>query len=104
MSKNLEKKSSRKFQAANDYLTIEPDKVDDKKGGVYVANATKRRAASGTVISVGEGRLLPNGEWSKPPAKAGDVVLFNPNLLQEVEHDGVKVYIISANAIYGRYE
>lgn len=103
MSKNSEEKSSKKFAALNDYVTVEPLKEEQKGSKIVVSETVKQRAAKARVVSVGPGRPLADGTVSKPQVEVGDEILLNPHLLQEVRVGQETVYIINATGIYGRY-
>lgn len=95
------------FQALNEYVQIKPLKEKEDEGKIIVARITKHKAARGIVISKGEGRILADGTRIKIPVNAGDTVLFNPYLLQEIiisESTGEKIFIINATGIYGKFD
>ena len=89
------------FQALNEYVHIEPME-ESKKGGIAIAETTKKKTAVAKVLSVGEGRALPDGTFVKPPVEVGDVIIVNPHLVQEVESDGEVILIINTIGIYGK--
>ena len=46
-------------------------------GGIVLPDSAKDKPARGTVVSVGNGRLLDNGERSEIQVKVGDTVIFS---------------------------
>ncbi len=102
MRKKLNKYSKMKFAAINDYVQIEPMEVK-KETRIALAEMTKKKVAKARVLSVGEGRILLDGTKVEIPLKAGDIILFNPHLIQEVEDEKGMIFIINASAIYGKY-
>lgn len=87
----------------NEFVEIEPLEVEDERK-VAIAKATKRETAVGRVLSVGEGRILANGNKVVPPVKRGDIILYNPALLDDLEYKGRKISIINATGIYGAFK
>ena len=65
------------MQPLGDRVVIRRETAEEKtKGGLYLPDTAKDKPARGTVISVGEGRLLDNGKRSTFQIKEGDKVLF----------------------------
>lgn len=84
---------------------VQVELIEDKgERKIVLAEVVKQKTAKGKVLSVGEGRLLANGTWVKPQVAVGDTILYNPHLLQVVDHAGEKIYIINAQAIYGKFQ
>jgi chaperonin GroES len=50
---------------------------DQTSGGIFLPDAARERPQQGKVLSVGEGRLLPNGERRALQVGEGDRVLFD---------------------------
>ena len=60
-----------------DRVMIEVAQEEEKTiGGIVLASAAKERPQTGTVVAVGEGRTLDNGELAAVPVNVGDTVLF----------------------------
>jgi chaperonin GroES len=76
--KNCEHSSKgTKLQPLGDRVVIRRETAEEKtKGGLYLPDTAKDKPARGTVISIGEGRLLDNGKRSVFQIKEGDKVLF----------------------------
>ena len=65
------------MQPLGDRVVIRRETAEEKtKGGLYLPDTAKDKPARGTVISVGEGRLLDNGKRYTFQIKEGDKVLF----------------------------
>ena len=58
----------------------------------------------GEVIAVGNGKILDNGQKSKPDVKAGDKVLFSKYAGTEVKIDGEEHLIMREDDILGIIE
>jgi chaperonin GroES len=68
-------------------------------GGIVLPDAAREKAREGRVLSVGDGRLLPNGTRVRHQVSEGDRVLFNSYAGAEVEVNGEELLIIDENEI-----
>jgi chaperonin GroES len=76
-SKPKKTKSSIKLQPLGDRIVVERDDTETlTTGGIYLPDNAKDKPSRGTVISVGDGKLLADGKRSKLQVKPGDRVLF----------------------------
>lgn len=67
-----------RLQPLGDRVVIEREEAEERTaGGIVLPDSAKNKPSRGKVISVGEGRLLDNGERNKLQVKAGDRVLFS---------------------------
>jgi chaperonin GroES len=64
-------------------------------GGIVLPDSAQEKPAEGRVLSVGDGRLLPDGERAKNQVSEGDRVLFTSYAGTEVEVDGDELLIMS---------
>lgn len=79
-----------------DRVLIEVTQEEEKTiGGLVLASAAKEKPQTGSVVAVGEGRLLDNGEVAPVPVKVGETVLFEKYAGSEVKYEG-KEYMIFA--------
>ncbi len=77
-----------------DRVVIEVAKEEEKTvGGIVLASAAKEKPQTGTIIAVGEGRTLDNGQKVSVAVKAGDTVMFEKYSGAEVKYEG-KEYLI----------
>ncbi|MGX7328014.1 co-chaperone GroES [Enterococcus bulliens] len=84
----------------SDRVLIEVSKEEETTAsGFVLASAAKEKPQTGTVIAVGEGRLLDNGEVAPVPVKVGDTVLFEKYAGSEVKYEGTEYMIFSAKDI-----
>ena len=66
-----------KLQPLGDRVVIRRETAEEKtKGGLYLPDTAKDKPARGTVISIGCGKLLDNGNRAPFTVKEGDKVLF----------------------------
>jgi chaperonin GroES len=71
-------KGELKLQPLGDRVVIERDEAETKTaGGIVLPDTAKDKPTRGTVVSVGEGRLLNNGNRAPLQIKVGDKVLFS---------------------------
>ncbi|TAH36973.1 MAG: co-chaperone GroES [Planctomycetota bacterium] len=70
-------------------------------GGIVLPDTAKEKPREGTVIAVGEGRLLENGKRAPFAVKAGDRVLFTSYAGTEIKWEGEEYLIVSEEDILG---
>lgn len=64
------------------------------KGGIVLPEAAKEKPRRGTVMAIGNGKLLENGERSEFQVKVGDEVLFTSYGGTEIKIDGEEILIM----------
>jgi len=71
------KSGGMKFQPLGDRVVIRRESSEERtQGGIYLPDAAREKPARGTVVSIGDGRVLDNGNRSTFQVKEGDRVLF----------------------------
>jgi chaperonin GroES len=68
-------------------------------GGIVLPDAAQEKPRQGRVLSVGDGRLLPNGTRVRHQVNEGDRVLFSSYAGAEVEVNGEDLLIMDENEI-----
>lgn len=68
-------------------------------GGIVLPDSARERPQQGRVLSVGDGRLLSDGERASPQVSEGDRVLFSSYAGTEVEVDGEDLLIMGEDDI-----
>ncbi|GJQ48866.1 Cpn10 chaperonin GroES, small subunit of GroESL [Candidatus Kuenenia stuttgartiensis] len=68
-------------------------------GGILLPETAKEKPKQGTVIALGDGKLLENGERARFQVKNGDKVLFNSYGSTEVKIDGDEYLLMSEDDI-----
>lgn len=68
-------------------------------GGIVLPETAKEKPKRGTVLSVGDGRLLEDGSRKPLDVKKGDKVLFTSYAGTEVKVDGEEVLIMDESDI-----
>nr|WP_245341820.1 co-chaperone GroES [Enterococcus rivorum] len=84
----------------SDRVVIEVAEEEEKTvGGIVLASAAKEKPQTGTIIAVGEGRVLDNGTKVPTEVKEGDKVMFEKYAGTEVKYDGKEYLIVSSKDI-----
>jgi chaperonin GroES len=68
-------------------------------GGIVLPDAAREKPRQGRVLSVGDGRLLPDGTRVRHQVHEGDRVLFSSYAGAEVEVNGEDVLIMNESDI-----
>jgi chaperonin GroES len=68
--------------------------------GILLPDSAQKRPQEGTVVAVGTGRMLDNGERAPINVKVGDVVIYARYGGNEVTVDGVEYVILDQDQIY----
>jgi chaperonin GroES len=69
--------SGLKLQPLGDRVVVEREEAEGKTaGGIVLPDSAKDKPSRGTVIAVGDGRILDDGSRGKLQVKVGDKVLF----------------------------
>lgn len=75
------------------------DAEETTAGGIVLPDAAKEKPKQGRVLSVGDGRLLPDGSRAPHLVKEGDRVIFSSYAGTEVSVDGEDLLIMSEDDI-----
>lgn len=84
-----------KYQPLYDVVIIKPDAKEEKSaGGIIIPDAVDEKDFQhGTVVAVGDGRLMRDGALRKLAVSIDQKVLFNKVGCVEVPIDGEKHFI-----------
>lgn len=78
-----------KIVPLNDKIIVKRLEAEEKsKGGILLPDSAREKPRQGKVLSVGDGKLLPNGTRQHFMIKEGDKVLFSSWAGSEVKIDG----------------
>ena len=84
-----------KVTPLGDKVVIKRLRADDKTaGGIVLPDSAKDRPQQGRVLSVGDGRLLGDGQRIAPQVNEGDRVVFSSYAGSEVDVDGDELLIL----------
>lgn len=88
-----------------DKVIVKAKAEEDKSaGGIILPDRAKEKPSEGTVIAVGPGRMLENGERKKMAVKEGDTVIYSKYGGTEVKLKGEEYIILEEDAIYAIVE
>ncbi len=68
-------------------------------GGIVLPDAAREKPRQGRVLSLGDGRLLPDGARVRHQVQEGDRVLFNSYAGAEVKVNGEELLVMSEDEI-----
>ena len=95
-------KKSGSIRPLGDRVLIKRAEAESKTaGGILLPESAKDKPKEGSVIAIGEGRTLDNGQRSTFSVKAGDTVLFTSYAGTEVKHVGDEYLIMREDDILG---
>ena len=105
-TKNYEYYDTRKeiyimLKPLEDHVIVEPIEQEEKtSSGIYLPDtAHKDKPQTGTVIAIGTGRLLDNGQRVQTEVKVGEKVVFAKYAGSDVELDDKKYVILKDSDI-----
>ena len=84
-----------------DKVVVKPSEAEDKSaGGIILPDAAKQKPQEGSVIAVGSGRILDDGNRHKMSVVVGDTVVYSKYGGTEFKLDGDMVVILDEDQIY----
>lgn len=82
-----------------DFIVVSKDAGPEKTpSGLYIAH-TEEKNVTGTVLSVGSGRVSMNGTVVPLEVKTGDRVMFNKNMATEVKEGDNAVFVLREDQV-----
>lgn len=91
-----------KFKPIGQYILVKPEEAEKTtKSGVVLVEKDPERPQKGTVVELGSGVLLPNGEMIPFALKVGDKVYFKKYGGTEIELDNEKYLVMTEGEILG---
>src|SRR5579884_2318039 len=89
-----------KIHPIGDRVVVKPAaKEEVTKSGIVIPDTAKEKPQEGTVIAVGSGRLLDNGDRAALDVREGDRVLFAKYGGTEFKLDGEEYLVLKENDI-----
>lgn len=88
MATATKKKAATKInlQPLGDKIVVEREvSLDRTEGGIYLPDSAKDKPTRGTVVSIGDGKLLDDGSRGEMQVKVGDRVLFTSYAGENIE-------------------
>ena len=94
-----------KIRPLSDRVVIKRLEGEEKTtGGIVIPDTAKEKPVRGTVVAVGNGKVLENGSARRLDVAPGDTVLFTKYSGTEVEIDGEKHLVLREDDIVGIVE
>lgn len=85
-----------------DRILIKPLDAETKtKSGIFLPESAKEKPMQGTVVALGPGKLLDNGERVKPSVKKGDTVVYGKYAGTEIEIKNTPHVIMRESELLG---
>ena len=89
-----------KIRPLNDKIVVKRLEAEEKtKGGIVLPDTAKEKPKEGKVISIGQGKLLENGDRAKLTVKENDRVIFSSYAGTEVKLGGEEFLILSEDDV-----
>ena len=83
-----------------DRVVVKPAREEQKtKSGIVLPDSAKEKPSEGTVVSVGSGRVLDNGQKVALEVKIGDKVIYSKYGGTEVKVENEEYIILSERDI-----
>ena len=90
----------KKIRPVGDRVVVKPSaKEEITKSGIVIPDTAKEKPQEGTVIAVGSGRLLDNGDRAPIDVREGDRILFAKYGGTEFKLDGEEYLVLKENDI-----
>ena len=84
-----------------DKIVVQVRESEEKTAsGIYLPDSAKKKPQEGTVVAVGDGRTLDNGEKNTLTVKVGDKVLYSKYGGNEVTLEGEDFLILDEDQVY----
>ena len=90
----------KKIRPVGDRVVVKPAaKEEVTKSGIVIPDTAKEKPQEGTVVAVGSGRLLDNGDRAAIDVREGDRILFAKYGGTEFKLDGEEYLVLKENDI-----
>ncbi|MFG0316923.1 MAG: co-chaperone GroES [Planctomycetota bacterium JB042] len=94
-------KTTTKVKPLNEHVLVRPAEAEEKtRGGIILPDTAKEKPAQGTVVALGEGKLLDDGSRAAFQVKVGDVVIYSKYAGHELTIDGEEFKVIQESDVY----
>ena len=89
-----------KLRPLGDKILVKRVEAESKtKSGIVLPDSAKEKPRRGTILAIGDGKRLENGERAPFSVKKGDEVIFASYAGTEIKLDGEEVMIMSEEDI-----
>ena len=92
-----------RLRPLDDRVVVEPQEAEERtSGGIVLPDTAKERPQRGTIVSIGPGKLLDNGNRGKLSVGVGDVVIYGKYSGTDIEVAGKEVKIMRESDILAK--
>lgn len=92
-----------KIRPLDDRVVVQPvDAEATTAGGIVLPDSAREKPQRGTVLAVGPGKLLDNGNRGTLSVAVGDVVIYGKYGGSDIEVDGEEVKILRESDILAK--
>ncbi len=92
-----------KLRPLDDRVVVEPMEAEEMTaGGIVLPDTAKEKPQRGTVLALGPGKLLDNGQRSQLSVAVGDEVIYGKYSGSDIEVDGREVKILRESDILAK--
>ncbi len=89
-----------KLRPLGDKILVKRVEAETKtKSGIVLPDSAKEKPKQGTIIAVGEGKRLDNGNRAPVNVKKGDKIIFTSYAGTEIKIDGEELMIMSEDDV-----
>jgi chaperonin GroES len=93
-------KTAPKIRPLGEKVLIRRMEAEEKtKGGIVLPDTAKEKPQKGTVLAVGDGKLLDDGKRAAFQVKKGDKVLFTSYAGTEIKVEGEELLLMDESDI-----
>lgn len=92
-----------KIRPLDDRVVVQPEEAEETTaGGIVLPDSAQEKPQRGTVVAVGPGKLLDNGNRGTLSVAVGDVVIYGKYGGSDLEVDGNDVKILRESDILAK--
>jgi chaperonin GroES len=92
-----------KLKPLDDRIVVEPVEAEERTpGGIVLPDTAKEKPQRGSVLAVGPGKLLDNGQRAEVSVVVGDEVIYGKYSGSEVEVDGRELKILRESDVLAK--
>jgi len=96
----MAKAAAPKIRPLNDKVLIKRLEAEEKtKGGIVLPDSAKEKPQKGTILAMGEGKLLKDGTRAKFQVAKGDKVLFASYAGTEIKVEGQEYMLMDETEV-----
>ena len=90
-----------KIRPLGDKVVVKASTAEEKTlGGIVLPDSAREKPQQGTVVAIGPGRLLENGDRAPMSVAVGDTVIYSKYGGNEVKLGGEELLILDQESIY----